>query len=182
GARAAGAAAGGPGRWVAGGGPPAGAGRRDGAASFCPGGPPRALPLGHARLRRRSQAASAGGVATAARMHSAVTTASGTWLDSLAATLITCPVTCPPVALVPVVFVMAVPADEVAGGPAFLPLPDEPPAPGTVALPFFTTQFSGSPTFMHGDGCGASRRRVRTPLVNVGLAQPASVLRFGPEM
>src|SRR5689334_13441973 len=152
------------------------------AVSIGSGGPAHALCLGHARLRRRSQAASAGGVATAARMTSAVTTASGTWLDWLAAKLITCPVTCPPVAPVPVVVVVVVAADEVADGPALLFLPDEPPEPGVVALPFTTLQFSGSPTLLHGDGCGASRSRVRTPWVNVGLAQPASVLRFGPAM
>src|SRR5215831_20354543 len=96
------------------------------AVSVRSGGPAaQALRVGHARLRRRSQAASAGGVATAARMPSAVTAASGAWLDWLAATLITCPVTCPPVAPVAVVPVMAVPADEVADGPAFLFLFDE---------------------------------------------------------
>jgi len=121
-------------------------------------------------------------------MPSAVTTASGIWLDWLAAKLITCPVTCPPVAPVAVVVPVPVPVpvllppDEVADEPAFLPLPDELPEPGVVALPFFTTQFSGSPILSHGDGCGAFLRRVRTPLVNVGLAQPASVRRFGPAM
>src|SRR5215831_13782323 len=158
------------------------------AVSVSPGGPPAQAPcVGHARLRRRSQAASAGGVATAARIPSAVTTASGVWVDWLAAKLITCPVTCPPVAPVrpdvPVVPVVPVvpPAAVLADALAFLFLP-EPPPPGTVALPFLTTQFSGSPTLSHGDGCGAFLRRVRTPLVNVGLAQPASVLRFGPAM
>ena len=57
---------------------------------------------------------------------------------------------------------------------------DGEPAPGVVALPLTTTQFSGSPTLSHGDGCGAVSSRVSLPLVNVGLLQPASVVGFGP--
>ncbi len=52
--------------------------------------------------------------------------------------------------------------------------------PELVALPFFTTQLSGAPSLSHGDGCGAFSSKVSLPLVNVGLLQPARVLRFGP--
>jgi len=43
-------------------------------------------------------------------------------------------------------------------------------------------QESGSPSLSHLGGFGAVLSTVSTPLVNVGLGQPASVLGFGPEM
>src|SRR5258708_32451801 len=135
------------------------------------------------RLRRRSQVLSAGGAVTARRIATAVRTLSISLFGLLGATLTTCPVTAiGPELPVPVL-------GPVEGTPT--PVPGEgeleapgdgelDPAPGLVALPLTTTQLSGSPTFAQGEGWGACSSRVSLPLVNVGLLQPASVLRLGP--
>src|SRR6266851_1320720 len=136
------------------------------------------------RLRRRSQVLRAGGAVTARTIASAVSTLSISLFGLFGETLTTCPLTaiCPvlPVPeLGPVDGAMPPVPGEVE---ADVPGEGEPDPPGVVALPLTTTQLSGSPTLSQGDGCGAFSSRVSLPLVKVGLLQPASVLRLGPEM
>src|SRR5262249_6315958 len=136
--------------------------------------------------RRRSQPPSAGGTTMAATIASAVSMASISLSGLLGATLTTCPFTAtgPVGAMVGVTPVVGTGPTPVGEDASLEPGEgdDEVPAPGVVALPLTTMQFSGSPTLSHGDGWGACSSSVSLPLVNVGLLQPASVVRFGPGM
>src|SRR4029077_18288031 len=131
--------------------------------------------------RRRSQAASPGGRATASTMPSAVSAPSAAWLEWSPARFTTTPVT-GPVALV--VVPVPVPPDVVVPAPALAELlafgpPELELAPVATALPFFTTQFSGAPSFWHGDGSGAVASRMFLPFCMVGLLQLLSWLTDG---
>src|SRR5262249_15950358 len=110
----------------------------------------------------------------------AVSTLSVSLLGLLAETLTTWGVT----AIGPLLTGLG-PAETKAPGDSETEAPgdgDPLPAPGVVAFPLTTTQFSGAPSLSHGEGCGASSSSVSLPLVKVGLLQPASVVRFGPGM
>src|SRR5262249_22784002 len=109
---------------------------------------------GSTRRRRRSQLPRAGGATIASTIASAVSTLSINLFGPFAPTLTTCPVT----AIGPLLATGLGPVD---GGGARLPGDGEreppgdgelPPAPGVVALPLTTTQFSGLPSLSHGDG------------------------------
>ena len=75
--------------------------------------------------------------------------------------------------LVPVVPAPAL-AELLACGPAELPLP-----PAATALPPFTTQFSGAPSYWHGDGNGAVASRMLRPWSMVGLLHFCSAAIVG---
>src|SRR5579875_1739128 len=103
----------------------------------------------------------------------AVSTPSAVWLEESEARLTTVPVT-GPVLPVPSEPVELPPGPVAPVAPLPLPLPPEPPETG---LPFLTTQFSGSPSLSHGQGCGAFTRIVSWPLLlNVGLGQSSWML------
>ncbi len=118
---------------------------------------------------------------TARTIARAVSTLSISLFGLLGETLTTCPLT----SIGPVLLGLGAvdgPPTPVTGE---LEVPGEAeldPPPGVVALPLTTTQLSGSPTLSQGDGCGAFSSRVSLPWVNVGLLQPASVVRLGPGM
>ena len=105
---------------------------------------------------------------------------SAAWLEWSPARFTTTPVTGP---VAPVVVPVPVPvpvvpaaalAELLAFGFAELEL-----EPVATALPFFTTQFSGAPSFWHGDGSGAVASRMFFPFCMVGLLQLLSWLTLG---
>src|SRR6266851_3571095 len=108
------------------------------------------------RLRRRSQVLRAGGAVTARTIASAVSTLSISLFGLFGETLTTCPLT----AICPV-----------------LPVPELGPVDG--AMPPVPGEVEAD---VPGEGEPDPPGVVALPLVKVGLLQPASVLRLGPEM